>query len=236
MKTPISKKAYDKIADAYAAITDKKPHNAYYDRPAVKSLIGDVAGRKIADVGCGTGAYAQWLADRGARVTAIDANEKMLAHARKRVGGRASFHLANMEEPFPFLKDGSLDGVLSALAITYVRDHKALFSEFHRILRKKGWLVFSTEHPFFSYGFFKIRNYFKTRRVSCSWKGFGKRVRMNSYYHSLGSICEALYENGFLIERIVEPKPIRKFKEVSPKDYRELMNFPLFICMKAWKT
>jgi 2-polyprenyl-3-methyl-5-hydroxy-6-metoxy-1,4-benzoquinol methylase len=77
VKTPLPQDAYDKIADAYAAITDTKPHNAYYERPATKSLIGDVRNKSILDIGCGPGAYSEWLADNGARVVAVDANEKM---------------------------------------------------------------------------------------------------------------------------------------------------------------
>lgn len=58
---------------------------------------------------------------------------------------------------------------------------------------------------------------------------------MKSYYHSLGSICESLTKNGFLIETILEPKPIDKFKAADPAGYEKLMNFPLFICIRAIK-
>jgi SAM-dependent methyltransferase len=233
LKTALPQDAYDKIADAYAAITDTKPHNAYYERPATQSLIGDVKNKTILDIGCGPGAYSEWLVDRGAQVVAVDANEKMLSHARNRLGGRATYHLANMEEPLTFLGNNAFDGILSALAITYVRDHKALFAEFGRVLRDKGWFVFSTEHPFFSYRYFNIENYFDTREVRCDWTGFGGKVSMISYYHSLGEISEALSANGFLIERVLEPKPTKEFEKNNPEDYRELMRFPLFICIKA---
>jgi ubiquinone/menaquinone biosynthesis C-methylase UbiE len=236
MKSSLPQEAYDAIADAYAALTDTKPHNAYYERPATKSLIGDVEGKSILDIGCGPGAYAQWLVEKGARVTAVDANEKMLAHARRRVGGGAAFFLANMEEPLSFLEDDSFDGILSALAVTYVRDHKPLFAEFRRVLRMGGWFVFSTEHPFFSYAYFHVENYFETREVSCEWAGFGEKVLMKSHYHSLGEICGALSENGFVVERILEPKPIEEFEKASPEDYQKLMKFPLFICFRARKV
>ena len=56
---------------------------------------------------------------------------------------------------------GFFDEIVSALAITYVRDHPTLFAEFNRVLHSRGWLVVSTEHPFISYGYFKVPNYFK---------------------------------------------------------------------------
>lgn len=230
--------AYEELADLYASLVDTKPHNAYYDRPAVQSLItGGIEGMKILDLGCGPGVYAEWLAARGAIVTAIDASDKMIGHAKKRVKGKGEIEVlkANMEEPFDFFDAGTFDGVLSALAITYIKDHAGLFGEINRVLKKGGWFVFSTEHPFFSYRYFGIKNYFETRRVCCDWEGFGKSVNMPSYYHSLGSISEALSGSGFVIEKILEPKPVEEFRKADERGFEKLMKFPLFICFRAKK-
>jgi ubiquinone/menaquinone biosynthesis C-methylase UbiE len=158
MKPSLPQRAYNSLADAYAAKINVKAHNAFYERPATLSLIEEVAGKRILDAGCGPGVYTQWLLDRGAQVVAFDANAKMLAYARKRTADRGTFFQANMEEPLSFIDTDSLDGIVSALAITYVRDHKTLFAEFNRVLHSCGWLVISTEHPFFSYGYFKVPN------------------------------------------------------------------------------
>lgn len=235
MKRSISNDAFDILADAYAAQTDTKPHNAYYERPATTSLIEDVVGKNILDAGCGTGFYSKWLLDRGASVVAIDASEKMLSHARQLTENRALYYHANMEETLSFLDTDSFDGILSALAIGYVRDQNELFAEFCRLLRAGGWVVFSTEHPFFSYRYFKLEKYFETQEVSCYWTGFGEKVCMPSYYHSLGTICEALSKNGFAIETILEPKPTDEFLAADPERYERLMKFPLFMCIKARK-
>jgi hypothetical protein len=119
--------------------------------------------------------------------------------------------------------------------ITYVKDHVSLFKEFNRILHCDGWFVFSTEHPFFSYRYSNIENYFETKEVGCDWHGFAKVVTMPGYYHSPGSISDALTDNGFVIERILEPKPTARFKEIDAVDYQKLMKFPLFICMRTRK-
>jgi ubiquinone/menaquinone biosynthesis C-methylase UbiE len=235
MKPSLPQEAYETLADAYAQKVDTKPHNAFYERPTTLSLIGNVRQQTILDAGCGPGVYTKWLLDKGANVIALDASEKMLVHARKRTEGQATFYHANLEEPLPFLKDGSVDGIVSALTITYVRDHNALFAEFRRVLRSGGWLVFSTEHPFFSYGYFKIENYFETQEVGSEWTGFGEKVYVPSYYHSLGSICEALSTNGFLIERVVEPKPTEEFRAADLKEYEKRARFPLFICFRVRK-
>ncbi|HPS92218.1 MAG TPA: class I SAM-dependent methyltransferase [Methanothrix sp.] len=235
MRHSISNDAYDELADAYAAQADTKPHNAYYERPATMSLIEEVDGKKILDAGCGPGVYSKWLLDRGAQVVSIDASEKMLSHARQRTENRAICYHANMEDGLPFLDSSSFDGILSTLAVGYVRDQKALFAEFHRLLRKGGWFIFSTDHPFSSYQFFKLDNYFETQEISCYWTGFGKRVLMPGYYHSLGTICEALSKNGFVIETVLEPKPTEDFRAFNVEKYERLMKFPLFMCIKARK-
>ena len=236
MKPSLPHDAYEALADTYSEKVDAKPHNAFYERPATLSLIGNVSQETVLDAGCGPGVYSKWLLDRGARVVALDASEKMLGHARKRTEGRATFYHANLEEPLSFLKDNSFDGIVSALAITYVRDHDTLFAEFNRVLRNAGWLVFSTEHPFFSYGYFKVGNYFETQQVGSDWTGFGDKVYMPSYYHSLGSICSALAKNGFVIERIVEPKPTEEFRTADPTEYEKRNKYPLFICFRARKV
>ena len=61
MSEPIANQAYDQMAEAYARKVDTKPHNAYYDRPAVQSLLPDLTGKTVLDAACGTGVYTEWL-------------------------------------------------------------------------------------------------------------------------------------------------------------------------------
>jgi len=45
---------YDSFADGYTASNETSFVNAYYERPAMLALAGDVAGRRILDAGCGS--------------------------------------------------------------------------------------------------------------------------------------------------------------------------------------
>jgi SAM-dependent methyltransferase len=74
---------YDSFAEAYAAETESSLLNGYYARPAILDLAGEVAGRRILDVGCGAGPLLAALRNRGAIVTGVDPSARMLELARQ---------------------------------------------------------------------------------------------------------------------------------------------------------
>jgi SAM-dependent methyltransferase len=233
---PIAREAYDLLAEAYAARVDAKPHNAFYDRPALQSLLPPVAGRRVLDAGCGPGVYAEWLAGRGAAVVGLDVSPRMLAQARQRLGDEASLLLADLGRPLAFLAPASFDVVLSALALDYVRDWGAAFREFFRVLRDPGHLVFSCAHP--ADDFYRLHpdgNYFAVEQVDFEWRGFGPPVRVPSYRRPLGEVLGPLLAAGFAFERLLEPRPVPQFREVDPTGYEKLMRRPGFLCVRALK-
>src|SRR5262245_20499238 len=163
---PIALGAYERLADAFAARVETKPYNAFYDRPAVLSLLPPVAGKRVLDAGCGPGAYAEWLADHGAEVVAVDVCPRMVELARLRLGTKASVVEADLGRPLSFLSAESFDLVVSALALDYVRDWDGVFREFYRVLREPGHVVFSVEHPADAfYEHHPSGNYFEVERV-----------------------------------------------------------------------
>ena len=75
---------YDSFAEAYAASNETAIWNAYYERPAMLALAGNVTGRRILDAGCGSGPLSAELRDRGAAVTGIDASVPPLVKSKLR--------------------------------------------------------------------------------------------------------------------------------------------------------
>jgi SAM-dependent methyltransferase len=84
----------DILAEAYTAENEASLINAYYARPAILALAGDVAGRRVLDAGCGSGPLFAALRDRGAIVTGFDSSTGMLEQARQRLGDGADLRVA----------------------------------------------------------------------------------------------------------------------------------------------
>jgi SAM-dependent methyltransferase len=105
---------------------------------------GDLLGRRVLDVGCGTGRLAQALAERGAKVWGVDSSPEMLAEARAGAGRRVGFKLGRAEA-LPF-RDGWFDRAVLRLAVHLV-DRAAAFPELARVLRPGGRAVIATFRP-----------------------------------------------------------------------------------------
>lgn len=225
--------AYEALAESYNRQIDHKPHNAYYDRPNTLRLIEDVEGKSILDAACGPGKYAEILLARGAKLTGFDISPKMIELAKERNGDSGAFFVHDLAKPLPMLEDGAFDMVLCALAMHYVPDWTSTVREFHRVLKPAGQLIISMEHPFFEFNYFQSTQYFVTEPVKCVWKGFEKPVEVNSYRRPLSACITPLTDNGFYLDKLVEPRPVAEFEKLDPKHFKELNEFPAFMCLRA---
>jgi SAM-dependent methyltransferase len=99
----------------------------------------DLRGRRVLDVGCGTGRLSVALAERaGARVWGVDASPEMLAVAKAKAPQGVAFKVARAEA-LPF-KDGWFERVAQWLVVHLV-DRPAAFAEARRVLADDGKLV-----------------------------------------------------------------------------------------------
>jgi SAM-dependent methyltransferase len=105
---------------------------------------GDLAGRRVLDVGCGTGRLAATLAKRGAKVWGVDPSEEMLAEARERAGSAVGLK-RGVAEALPF-RAGWFDRAVLWLVVHLVDRSRAL-PELARVLTPGGRLVVATFGP-----------------------------------------------------------------------------------------
>ncbi|RVW09187.1 class I SAM-dependent methyltransferase [Prescottella agglutinans] len=112
-------------------------------------LLGDVAGKRILEVGCGSAPCARWLAGQGTEVVGLDISMGMLrrgVEAMERGGPRVPLVQAGAEA-LPFA-DESFDHACSAFgAVPFVADSAQVMREVARVLRPGGLWVFAVNHP-----------------------------------------------------------------------------------------
>ena len=216
---------YDTLAEAYTAENETSLLNAYYERPAMLALAGDVNGRRILDAGCGAGPLFAALQERGAVVTGIDASAGMLEQARKRLGDEVDLRVVDLAAPLPF-PDNTFDDVTASLVLHYLEDWGPTLAELRRVLRPGGRLIVSVEHPFAIYLWHRLAgdkpDYFATRERIDEWTMGGHTVPLRFWDRPLHAMTDAFTAAGFRILSVGEPYPVPEAREKFPDDFREL--------------
>ncbi|GAA1034625.1 class I SAM-dependent methyltransferase [Virgisporangium ochraceum] len=207
---------YDSFAQSYSTDNESSIFNAYYERPAMLTLAGDVAGRRILDAGCGSGPLSEALIARGAIVTGFDGSPAMVELARKRLGDAADLRVADLGAPLPFA-DGAFDDVVVSLVLHYLRDWTQPLAELRRVLRPGGRLLLSVNHPTVYKVFYPDANYFEVTRFSEEYTlGDGTSMELTYWHRPLHAMSDAFREAGLRISVISEPP-------FSPDTPRELV-------------
>ncbi|MDX2704221.1 class I SAM-dependent methyltransferase [Streptomyces sp. PA03-6a] len=229
---------YDRFAEAYAAENETSLINAYYARPAIVDLAGDVAGRRILDAGCGAGPVAEALRERGAVVAGFDSSAGMLALARRRLGDGVVLERAELGGPLPFA-DSGFDDVVASLVLHYLEDWTTALAELRRVLKPGGRLIVSVNHPFVSQMAAPPgTDYFATRSSSEMWELGGAKHLMTFWDRPLHAITDAFTAAGFRIDLISEPAPAPGARERFPELFAQkrsgkFLCFLFFVLSKA---
>lgn len=220
---------YDSFAEAYSAENETNLWNAYYERPAMVALLGNVTGRRILDAGCGSGPLSAALRDRGAILTGIDASAAMLALARRRLGDDADLHLVDLNDPLPFA-DGTFDDVVASLVLHYLQDWEPTLAELRRVLRPSGRLIASVDHPFVAYTISDPRpDYFATTSYTFDWRLNGQPVPIRLWRRPLHAMTDAFTTAGFRLSVISEPQPDPAARDLFPDGFHDLSTKTTFL-------
>ncbi len=224
-----TREVYDRLAPVWSKVSDDGPFNEWLERPALRSLIPvPVSDLTILDAGCGSGAQAQWLLDNGAEVIGFDLSSAMIEQAERRCSGRGRFFAADLAEPLP-LGPHSVDGITCSLVLHYLEDWTVPLQSFAEVLRPGGWVVLSLEHPFGPRLPSQEGGYFETELVSDAWTKADIVVTQWYWRRPLSAVMNALADQEFVIERIVEAQPSAEALERFPHDLAQVVGVPWFI-------
>lgn len=234
---PTPTEFFDRGAGRYADGNLEASVRKQYEWPAVRSLLPDVADKRVLDAGCGPGTAAARLAEQGADVLGVDTSEELLRIAEDRHGDHVEFKQADLGEPLEFVADATVDVVLSQLTLDFIEDWGPVFREFSRVLSTEGVVVFSVNHPFHDYLAIEYRsdtdididttNYFAVDRYYQNWGTDEDPDRAPFYRRPLREVIQPPLNAGFVVDGLVEPIPDEAAEHLDT--FRE--NPPRFLCV-----
>jgi malonyl-CoA O-methyltransferase len=213
------RRGYDRWAAVYDH--DANPLQALED-PLVRDAVGEVRDLDVLDMGCGTGRHTAWLAAAGARVTAVDFSEGMLAQARRATTGRdVRFIVHDLHRPLP-LRDSSFDLVVSGLVLEHLRDLPTFFREARRVLRPQARAVVSAMHP---------AMFLRGAQARFTDPDSGEVVQPGSLPHQVSDFVLAALRAGFDLEDVGEHAPDAAFAQRWPRA-EKYVGWPMLVLLR----
>jgi SAM-dependent methyltransferase len=242
-----STRSWEQLAEEWAGQAPVNDYRNIFLMPQTFALLGDVAGRRILDVGCGEGGYSRRLAQQGAQVTGIDGSPTLIEFARQRATQEqvAVTHETRNANSLDGLADESFDLALAAMSLMDVEDYGGAAREIHRVLRPGGELLMSITHPCFDgrgsrwhkvdgeYLHYAVDNY----SVSEAWEDFinDQFTRPVLFRHQpLQDFISPLLALGFRLTLFHEPTATLEQIRQAPRLAR-LKRVALFLFMKWLK-
>ena len=234
-KNAIAQDCYNTMASDYSKMDATQIYKSHYNYPAIHTLLPEIKGSKVLDVGCGTGILAQELLQKGANVTGMDVSENMLKIAAETLGPKVKLFQADLAEPIDFLEDESFDIVVASLSIHYIKHWDPVFEEFYRVLRPEGELVFSTVHPFDNFDKSPSGVYFETELIEDVCYRCGHAYQLRYYRRSFTEILAPVLSAGFIINKVLEPLPIPEAEQLNPEYYQDICKKPKLLLVRSNK-
>ena len=209
--------------DRWSAIYDAESNPLIViEQPHVTRLLGDVSGRKVLDVGCGTGRHSVALAARGAVVTGVDFSSGMLAKARSKPGAAGvTFLQQDASGKLPF-ESGSFHRVISCLVVDHVQDLAGFFGELKRVVRADGFVVISVMHPAMM---------LKGVQARFSDPNTGEEVRPQSVANQISDYVMGATRAGFTFDELSEHAIGPDIVATTPRAEKYL-GWPMLFLMK----
>jgi SAM-dependent methyltransferase len=131
---------FEHVADDYDAYRPSYPGELY---DHFHALVDGLAGKRVADVGAGTGIASRQLLERGALVTAVEPGAEMLRRAVRRTPGLLAVNADGTAYPFG---SESFDLICFGQSWHWVGQVKGA-AEAVRVLRHGGYWAAWWNHP-----------------------------------------------------------------------------------------
>lgn len=209
--------------------------------PMIRTLLPEMTGLRVVDLGCGFGWFSRFAAEEGAAsVLGLDLSENMIAKARTENAHPAIvYEIADLERVE--LAAAAFDLAYSSLAFHYLEDFGRLVAEVHSALVPGGKFVFTIEHPIYMASqnpgwrtdeagkkFWPVDGYSVEGRRTTDWLAKG----VVKYHRTIGTTLNTLIDGGFAIRRVIEWHPSPDQIAANPA-LAEEMDRPMILMVSA---
>ena len=236
----------EKFYEGYKKIR-RNPDNANVqeEKPALYSLLPNLEGLSVLDLGCGFGENCKIFSERGAaEVTGIDISKKMLYVAKEENKTHNITYLNMSIEEVEKLNQ-KFDIIISSLALHYVEDFHKLAKTIFSMLNKGGVFIFSQEHPLTTapkegtqwikdengnVDHYCLKDYGTSGERRVEWL----ILNVIKYHRTFADIFNTLIAAGFNIDKVLEPIPSEELMNRVPK-YEKNLHKPNFLLIRATK-
>ncbi|MBR4670354.1 MAG: methyltransferase domain-containing protein [Butyrivibrio sp.] len=247
----INKNYWNEHADLWFGTTALPQYGVYFPTEDELHLFGDLSGKKMLEICCGSGHSLLYNAQRGAgELWGIDLSQNQLNTAQallKENGYSANLLCAKMEDELDVPKD-YFDYVYSIYGIGWTTDLQGTLDKIASYLKKDGTFIFSWHHTL---------NYCvawscKDRQVVFE---DDKLVMTKSYFdesyfkmpvhdseivlcnRKISTYINALAKAGFVVEQLIEESDDTALNSADERDLKaqKAKMLPLSFCIKARK-
>ena len=246
-----NKRYWDDHADLWFGTTALPQYGVRFETEDDLHFFADVKGKKVLELCCGSGHSLKYLAERGAgELWGLDLSQKQLDNAGKLLkecGCDCRLICAPMESDSDIPND-YFDYVFSIYGIGWTTDLPGTFKRIASYLKKDGIFIFSWGHPLH----YCVAKSYETGEdvVDNGELVFSRSYFDESYFNmpvhetdvtfanrKISTYVNALYEAGFIIERMVEQTDMQTLSDAednSAKAQKARM-VPLSMCFKCRK-
>lgn len=222
-------------------------YNDCIETPMLLSMLPDLRGKHVLDIGCGMGQHAKQYAGMGAAlVLGIDISTKMLDWARSHNAAPTIVYQRLPMEELDQLED-AFDVVTSSLVFDYVEDFDRMMRLVYDRMKLGAYFVFSTSHPMATawdgtYPRFtrsetgqrlyaNINNYMVEGKRSVKWVVEDYEL----YHRTFASLVNAIVHAGFQLEECQESNCSDALRAQYPSRFDGTIHRPDFVFFRCRK-
>lgn len=222
--------------------------NELIEKPTMFSLLPDLNGKTVLDLGCGVGDHLQTYLQLGAKkVVGLDLSEAMLSEAAckfaKNGWDLTAYRFYNLPmQQLDQIEEREFDLITSSFAFHYIENFPELLTKIRQKLKPNGSLIFSQEHPITTCfrGGERWEKDTQNQQVAYRlnfYRDEGERDRnwfkqpFKTYHRTTATIFNLLIQADFEIVQVEEPMLVNQPEWHN--EFKDLQHRPILLFVKS---